>query len=170
MALETRLAQVTKSKEEMSHDVELFYSPVTPAQADALTPNFRCTRFFAPLGMPSPDMFSLSNPAFHQELSRMFADVPVAHWKVHLRYHLVDDASPYLSDAFVNEHFEFHSKTLLGHKELAPRWKRVLDSGIEEGVGEAMGRLYVEAAFPASSKARMQELDGNLSAALEARI
>jgi len=170
MALETRLARVSKSAEEMSRDVALYYSPVSPAQADALTPNFRWTRFFAALGMPSPEVFSLSNPDFHQEVSRMFADVPVAQWKTYLRYHLLDDASPYLSDAFVNEHFEFHSKTLLGQKELAPRWKRVLDGGIEEGVGEAMGRLYVDAAFPASSKARMQELVGNLSAALKVRI
>ncbi len=42
----------------------------------------------------------------------MLADVPVAQWQSCLRFHLLDDASPYLSDAFVSERFDFYSKTL----------------------------------------------------------
>ena len=76
----------------------------------------------------------------------MLDDVPVAQWQSYLRYHLVDDASPYLSDAFATEHFEFHDKTLQGQKEQRPRWKRVLGA-INDGAGEAMGQLYVESPF-----------------------
>src|SRR5690606_25658697 len=46
---------------------------------------------------------------------------------------------------------------------------RVL-SFIEESAGEAMGQRYVEVAFPASSKAKMEELVGNLRVALKARL
>src|SRR3546814_8505063 len=53
--------------------------------------------------------------------------------------------------------------------DLRARWKRVL--GMVEGeAGEAMGELYVKTAFPASSKASMEQLVGNLRTALKARI
>jgi len=99
----------------------------------------------------------------------MIARVPVGDWQSYLRFHLVDSASPYLSTAFVDEYFDFYGKTLQGQKEQKPRWKRVLAS-IEDGAGEAMGQLYVDAAFPASSKARMEQLVDNLRQALKARI
>jgi len=169
MAFETRLARASKSRENLSRDVSLYYNPTTPAAADELTPNFPWTAFFVAQGIAAPEKFSLAIPAFHQEVSRMLADVPVAQWQSYLRYHLVDDASPYLSDAFVTEHYEFHDKTLAGQKEQRPRWKRVLRA-INGGAGEAMGQLYVDVAFPASSKARMEELVGNLSEALKVRI
>ena len=139
------------------------------AAADKLTPNFSWSAFFEAQGIAAPEKFSLAIPAFHQEVSKMLASVPVAQWQSYLRYHLVDDASPYLSDAFATEHFEFHDKTLAGQKEQRPRWKRVLGT-IDSGAGEAMGQLYVDVAFPASSKVRMEELVGNLREALKVRI
>jgi putative endopeptidase len=169
LAFETRLARASKSSEDLSRDISLYYNPTTAAAADKLTPNFPWTAFFAAQGIPVPAKFSLAMPAFHQEVSRMLADVPVAQWQSYLRYHLVDDASPYLSDAFAAEHYEFHDKAVTGQKEQRPRWKRVIGA-INDGAGEAMGRLYVDVAFPPSSKARMQELVGNLREALRLRI
>ena len=169
MAFETRLARASKSSEELSRDIELYYNPTTPAAADALTPNFPWTEFFRSQGIEVPAKFSLAIPAFHQEVSKMLADVPVDQWKAYLRYHLVDDASPDLSDAFANQHFEFHAKTLAGQKEQKPRWKRVLGT-IDNNAGEAMGQLYVAVAFPPSSKERMEALVENLRQALKGRI
>ncbi|MET0282363.1 MAG: M13-type metalloendopeptidase [Steroidobacteraceae bacterium] len=169
MAFETRLARVSKSQEEMSRDVELYYNPVTLVQADKLAPNFPWTKFFESQGVAVPEKFSLAMPAFHQEVSRMLTAVPVKQWQQYLRFQLVDTASPYLSDAFSNESFEFYSKTLNGQQEQRPRWKRVLGV-IEDSAGEAMGQLYVKAAFPPESRERMEKLVGNLTDALKARI
>ena len=41
---------------------------------------------------------------------------------------------------------------------------------INDEAGEAMGQLYVEVAFPASSKVRMETLVGNLGQALKLRL
>src|SRR5690606_9516348 len=46
VAFEMRLAKVSKSSEEMSRDVSLYYNPVTMEEADKLTPNFPWTKFF----------------------------------------------------------------------------------------------------------------------------
>ncbi|RPE81302.1 endothelin-converting enzyme [Vulcaniibacterium tengchongense] len=169
VAFETRLAKVSKSSEELSRDVSLYYNPVSPAEADKLTPNFPWTKFFESQGVATPQMFSLAIPAFHQEVSRMLAEVPAPTWQAYLRFHTVDQASPYLADAFVQEHFDFYSKTLRGQKELKERGKRVLDT-IENEAGEAMGQLYVKVAFSPEAKARMQTLVKNLSEALKTRI
>src|SRR6185503_6816919 len=169
MAFETRLAKVSHSQEELSRDISLYYNPVSPADADKLTPAFSWTTFFDSQKVVKPAMFSLGMPAFHQEVNKMLADVPVAQWQSYLRFHLVDGASPYLSDDFVNESFDFYSHKLSGQEKIKDRWKRVL-AQIEDGAGEAMGRIYMQVAFPPESRDRMQQLVDNLREALKVRI
>jgi putative endopeptidase len=169
MAFETRLAKVSKSSEELSRDVSLFYNPVTVADADKMTPNFEWTRFFEAQGIAAPKMFSMAIPAFHQEFDKMLGDVPVQTWRAYLRFQSVDAAAPFLSDAFALENFNFYNKTLRGQKEMQPRWKRALNA-INGNAGEALGQLYVRENFPPESKARMEQLVANLSAALKVRL
>ena len=169
MAFETRLAKVSKSREDMSRDVSLYYNPVSLADADKLAPNFPWTKFFESQGVAAPQMFSLAIPAFHQEVSKALGDTDASVWRSYLRFHTVDGASPYLSDAFAQENFNFYAKTLRGQKEMKPRWKRVLAT-VNEQAGEALGQMYVQVAFPAESKAKMEALVANLGTALKARI
>ena len=169
LAFETRLAKVSKSSEEFSRNVGLYYNPVSPADADKLSPNFPFTKLFESQGVKVPAMFSLSVPAYHAEVSTMLADVPAAQWKSYLRFHLLDGAAPYLSNDFVQANFEFYGKTLGGQKELRERGKRVLGT-IDGQVGEALGQMYVKVAFPAESKAKMETLIKNLGDALKLRI
>ncbi len=169
MAFETRLAGASLSREELSRDVSKWYNPVDLAAADQVSPNFPWSRFFESQGVAAPTMFSLAMPDFHAEVSRMLADVPVGTWQAYLRFHTVDNAAPYLSDALAQENFNFYGKTLRGQEEMQPRWKRVLNT-INGTMGEALGQIYVQHAFPPESKAKMQELVANLSAALKNRI
>nr|WP_220466582.1 M13-type metalloendopeptidase [Stenotrophomonas tumulicola] len=166
---ETRLAKASKSSVELSRDVSLYYHPVTLADADKLTPNFSWTEFFKSQGVAAPEKFSLAIPAFHEEVSKALADTDPAVWRAYLRFHTVDSASPYLSDAFADENYAFYGKTLNGQKEQKPRWKRVLGT-IENGAGEAFGQLYVKVAFSPESKAKMETLVKNLADSLKERI
>jgi putative endopeptidase len=169
MAFETRLAKPSKSSEELSRDVSLFYNPVTIADADKMTPNFSWTRFFEAQGIEAPKMFSMAIPAFHAEFDKMLTEVPASTWKAYLRFQTVDNAAPFLSDALAQENFNFYNKTMRGQKEMQPRWKRALNA-VNGNAGEALGQLYVAKNFPPESKARMQELVANLSAALKVRL
>ena len=121
VALETRLAKVSKSSEQMSRDAELAYNPITPAEADKLTPNFPRTKFFESQGVAVPKTFSLAIPAFHQEVSKALGDTDPSVWRAYLRFHNVDSASPYLSDGFAQESFAFYGKELNGQAEMKPR-------------------------------------------------
>lgn len=169
VAFETRLAKVSKTSTQMSRDASLAYNPISPADADKLTPNWSWTEFFKSQGVATPEMFSLAIPAFHQEVSKMIADTDPAIWRAYLRFHTVDRASPYLSQPFVDESFAFYNKTMRGQKEIKPRWKRVLAT-INSQAGETLGQMYVKVAFPGDSKAKMETLVTNLRTALKARI
>lgn len=166
---ETRLASVSRSREELSRDVSLWYHPVTLEEADALSPNFPWSTFFSSQGLAAPARFSLSMPEFHAEAGRMMTEVPIAHWQSYLRFHTLDDAAPYLSDEFAQEHFRFYRQVLRGQREMESREKRVL-STINQQAGEALGQLYVEVAFSPEAKARMQALVQQLGAALKMRL
>jgi putative endopeptidase len=169
MAFETRLAKVSKSSEQMQRDVSIFYNPVSMADADKMTPHFPWTRFFESQGVAPQKMFSLAMPEFHKEVDKMLADTPVDQWKSYLRFHTVDEASPFLSKAFVQENFDFYNAKLKGQKEMKARWKRVLRT-LNGQAGEALGQMYVKVAFPAESKARMEKLVQNLRDSLKVRI
>lgn len=168
LRLETRLAQASTARVEL-RDPAKRYVPTALADADALTPNFSWTAFFDAIGVARPEMFSLAMPDFFRELDLMLAEVPVDEWRSYLRYHELDSAAPFLGKAFAHEDFAFYSQALRGQAEQAPRWKRLLDT-LNSSVGEALGQLYVDVAFPPESKAKMQVLVENLSASLKARI
>ncbi|MBJ7575170.1 M13-type metalloendopeptidase [Luteimonas sp. MC1828] len=169
VAFEKRLAGVSKSRVELSRDAELRYNPVSLADAEKLAPAFGWAKFFEAQGVAAPAMFSLAIPAFHAEVGTMLADVPVATWQSYLRFHAVDDASPYLGDDFVQANYDFYAKTLRGQQEMQERGKRVLDA-LNGVAGETLGQMYVKVAFPAESKAQMEALVKNLSDALKVRI
>ncbi|MFH1599536.1 MAG: M13 family metallopeptidase [Pseudomonadota bacterium] len=168
LAFETRLAQASLGRLEL-RDPANRYNPVSLADADASTPNFSWTQFFTALDVEAPQTFSLPMPGFFKEVDAMLADVPLETWKTWLRFRTIDDASPYLSNAFAERNFEFYGKTLRGQKEMQERWKRVLGA-LNGSMGEGFGQLYVEQAFPPESKAKMEELVGNLMASLKTRL
>ena len=175
VAFETRLAKASKSSEELSRDVSLYYNPVTPAEADKLTPNFPWTKFFQSQGLQAPEKFSLAMPAFHEEVSKMLGDVPVDTWKAYLRFHTVDGASPYLSEAVRRRELRFLRQDACAARRNRRRAGSACSARSKNEAGEAFGQMYVKVAFPAESKARMEALvqnlrDGAQGAHREARL
>ena len=86
-----------------------------------------------------------------------------------MQWSVINSSTGYLSSAVEAEHFDFFGKTMRGKKENFPLWKRAT-SQVESVMGEALGRIYCERFFPASSKTRMEELVKNLQVALAERI
>jgi putative endopeptidase len=168
LALETLDATASLSPIE-ARDPKNQYHYVSVADADKATPHFSWTRFLAAQGVKDAPGFSLSHPEWFTAFDKMLTDVPLDQWKAYLRFHLLDEAAPYLSKAFVEENFDFNQHKLRGQKEMEARWKRVLNA-VNGQMGQAMGQLYVAQNFPPESKQRAQELVQNLRVALKARI
>ncbi len=168
LALETRLAQASLTNVEL-RDPANFYNIQTVAAADEATPHYSWSRYFERLGLADLETFSYAQPKFFAEMNRLLEELPLAAWGSYLRWHVVNDAAPYLSDAFVEQDFAFYGQTLQGTQELKPRWKRAVDR-VSGSMGEALGQVYVETAFPPATKARADEMIENLRTAVGMRI
>jgi len=168
LSMETRLANASLTNVEL-RDPAGWYNPLTVAGADQQTPSFSWSKYFADLKLPDVKSFSYVHPKFFAEMNLMLQEMPIENWKSYLRWHLINRSAPFLSSPFVNENFQFYSATLMGTKELRPRWKRVVRV-IDAFLGEAMGQLYVERAFPPQSKTRALEMVNNLLASLKDRL
>ncbi|MGB6639230.1 MAG: M13 family metallopeptidase, partial [Thermoanaerobaculia bacterium] len=168
LALETRLAEASLTNVELRNP-ENYYNIETIEAADAATPNFSWARYLQALGLEELETFSFAHPKFFAEMNTALEDLPLATWKNYLRWNLASGFAPYLSSEFVEEDFAFNQATLQGTEEMKPRWKRVLNV-INGNMGEALGQLYVEKAFPPQAKASALEMIGNLQAAVKERI
>ena len=168
LAFETRLAKASLSRVEL-RDPKNRYHFMSVAEANKVTPHLDWSVFFKAVGVPAGNGFSLSQPKFFAEFDAMLADVPAAQWRDYLAFHAIDDASNYLSKPFQDENFAFYGQTLNGQPEQRVRWKRVLEA-VNDGMGEALGQLYVKDYFPPEAKARAQQLVDNVRNALKARI
>jgi predicted metalloendopeptidase len=168
LALETRLAKASMTRVEQ-RDPNAIYHAMTPSQLKAAAPGFSVDPYLKALGVSTPDRFVARQPLFLAELGRMMQELPADQWRVYLRWTLLRNAAPALPKAFEQEAFAFYGTKLQGTTAQHPRWKRVMFAA-DRGLGEALGKLYVQRAFPASSKAKVLEMVENLRAALKARI
>jgi len=168
LKLETRLAKASLTNVEL-RDPANYYHIETLKSADEATPNFSWSRYFERLGLGGMESFSYAQPEFFAEMNALLAEADLDTWKAYLRWNLINNFSPYLSEAFVDQDFEFYGKTLRGTEELQPRWKRVV-ARTSSSLGEALGQVYVERAFPPQTKVRADKMIENLRSTVATRI
>lgn len=111
----------------------------------------------------------VGQPDFVETFGRLWAEESLDDWKQWLTWRVLSARSPMLHDALVDENFAFYGRTLTGAPANRDRWKRGV-SLVQELLGEAVGKLYVEQYFPPESKSRMQELVANLIEAYRRNI
>jgi endothelin-converting enzyme/putative endopeptidase len=133
-----------------------------------MTPSFDWDAYFTEARLPKADL-NVEQPKFMSELENHLAGTPLPGWKLYLKWHLMSEAAPWLSQPFVDETFAFNSRYLQGVQEQKPRWKRCVEN-TDRLLGEALGRKYVERYFPPAAKARAQEMVRNLLLAMKDTI
>jgi endothelin-converting enzyme len=159
MALETRLAQAHWTRVE-NRDAEKTYNKFDIAAANRLSPGFNWSEFFAGAESDARELV-IAQPSYVTALGKAVTELPLEDWKLYMKYKLIDEYAPYLSNAYADLHFELHQRTLKGVQENQPRWKRAVDT-IDMSVGDIAGRLYVAEHFTPEAKRRMDELVANL--------
>jgi putative endopeptidase len=145
MEMETALAKASLTRVDRRDPYKLFHKMDRKA-LDALTPAFDWGAYLGRLGLARLDTFNVTEPEFFKAFDRELGARSVGDIKTYLRWHVAKEASPYLSSAFVNENFEFFSRTLRGVPQLRPRWKRCV-ALVDAQLGEALGQEFVSRAF-----------------------
>lgn len=152
MRIETALAKgsldVTSRR-----DPKLLEHRTTLAELAAESPAFSFNEYFKEVHAPKFETLNVSVPAFQKALNDLFATEPLANLKHYLSWHYVSASAHLSPNAFVNQNFDFYSRTLTGTAQLRPRWKRCV-SATDDELGEALGRLFVERTHAEEGKAR----------------
>jgi putative endopeptidase len=168
MAFETEAAKLQWPIEKR-RDVDATYNPRTKAQLLAYAPGFAWQSFLDASEIGSRQDLILSELTAVKDLAGLFNRTPLPTLKSYLTFHYLSDHASYLPQRFDAARFDFYGRTLRGQPQQRERWKRAVDE-VNDSLGEQVGQLYVAKYFPADSKAKMQELVGNLRASLSERI
>lgn len=163
VALETRIAaahwDVVRSRDAvarynlLSREQLLALFPLAPAWLEGIR-----------AGGSRADEVVVWQPEFLEGVQGLLAGpsaADLADWRAWLALQVVRSRSSFLPDVFVQENFSFYGRRLAGTEQVRPRWKRGV-AMVNGGVGEDVGRLYVERHFPQGHREAMDELVGLL--------
>ena len=168
MNIETRIAKASFSAVEQ-RDPHANYHKMTMDELKKQIPGINWDDYFSALGLNNLKELSVSQVEPIKEVESIINNVPVQDQIAYMQWKLISAASPYLSDDFVAQNFEFYGKIFSGKKEDRPRWKRAV-STVDGVLGEAVGQMYVKKYFPPEAKERMVNLVKNLQTSFSERI
>ena len=167
ISVEKTLARAATSREELRNPMA-GYNPMSMEKLAKDYPNVDLRRYFAKSGIDNIETLIVGQPKSLAAVDVIMKTAPEQVLRDYLAAGYLSSAAPYLSDDYVNASFEL-TKTISGVQQMQPRWKRALNVP-NSMLGEALGQLYVEKYFPASSKEKMLTLVGNLQTALGQHI
>lgn len=167
IAIETRIAKVSYDQVKL-RDIDANYHKMSYNQLVNDFPGIDWGNVFLASGFPAFDAVDVGQPEPIHEVEKILADTPLDDLKTYAEAKIITGATSQLSDEFRKTAFAL-SQVMTGVKQDRPRWKRAV-SLVSGTLGEAIGKLYVDKYFPASSKERMLELVHNLQTALGQRI
>ena len=170
MSIETALARVSRSRTEL-RDVEANYNKMTLKDFVKNYPHVRLIQQMDVLGVPREyyEEMVVGQPDFMKGLEEVLANIIPSDYRAYLEWSVIQGSASYLTEDIEAANFDFFGKTLRGRQEDYPIWKRATNL-VEGQMGEALGKIYSERYFPASSKERMKTLVKNLQLSLEERI
>lgn len=167
LTLEGQLAKSMLTKEETRDPVKQ-YNKKSISELTTLTPSINWPTYFDALGVKE-DSIIVTEPAYMKEYEKVIGSYSFDDIKIYLKWAALRGAAPFLSHSFVKESFDFNSKYLRGVDQMRPRWKRVL--GVTDNfLGEAIGKLYVDQAFPPEAKKKAMDMVENIKLAFADHI
>ncbi len=168
MSIETALAKASLTRVEQRDPYKLFH-PMSRKELAALTPGFDWSAYLKALGVARVERINVTEPALYEEIGRQLRSASLDDIKTYLRWHVAHVAAPYLSSAFVNENFDFFSRTLRGVPELRARWKRCVALA-DAQLGEALGQEFVRRAFAPGIKEKALRMTRQIEQAMRRDI
>ncbi len=167
LALETDLAQASKSPEEL-RDIDGNYHKYSFKQLADTIPGINWQSLMDALQL-NHDSVVITQPKFFKEMSVQLAKTGLEIWKSYLKFHFINNTAIFLESKTAFSHYEFNDKTLNGQRVPLDRWNQV-SRVIDNLMGDPLGYTYVKKYFPPAAKLRIDTLVKNVEAAFEERI
>lgn len=165
LALETKLATGSLSREEMRDPARL-YHPTELIRFRSQLASLDVDDYLRTLGTPSFTSLNVATPAYFDALNNVLPQTDLASIKALLRWNLLHSTpGTALPAALDSEQFAFYGKTLRGQPEQQARWKRCVEA-VDDELGEALGRVYVAQQFSPADKARTTAILEDIEASM----
>lgn len=167
---ETALALISKSRTEL-RDPQANYNKMTLQEFTTNYPHIPLEEMAVAKGV-KPEFIQemiVGQPKFFEGLDKLLDAQTADDVKAYMEWDLITSAASLLSDDIREANFDFFGKAISGRQEDYPLWKRATNQ-VQAVMGEALGKMYCDRFFPASSKQQMEKLVKNLQVALGQRI
>lgn len=169
LAFETRLA-IPRLDKVARRDFRNFNNPRSMEQLQKMVPQIMWKEALQDLGVTKQvDTVLVMQPAYMDVLKQVLAEGDVETWKTVMRWSTLNNSAGMLTTEIEKANWDFYSKTLRGAKKQRPADERAL-STVNNTVGEALGKLYVDAKFPPEAKEKAELMIDNIIAAYKDRI
>lgn len=142
ISLETEIAKVSVDRATL-RDVHKNYNKMTVKEFTSRFDFIDWEIFFKETGICKSQELNAGQIPFFEGLTKVLKKTSLDDQKDYLAFKLLNAASNYLSDDFVNANFDFYGRALQGKEELQPRWKSSL-AVVNRSLAEAFGQMYVE--------------------------
>jgi putative endopeptidase len=165
---EAALAEPTLSPEE-SQDYSLLANATPLAELTEKYPLMDWPAYMAALGLEHVSELVLLEPRYMTKLDAIVRDTPLEVIKDFLTLQLLYSSAASLSEEMEATTFAYFGGALSGVSVQAPVEGRTFDQ-VNYFLGDAVGKLYVEAYFSPTAKARSEELVREIVEAFRARL
>jgi putative endopeptidase len=169
LAVETKLAEPQLDKTQ-SRNISNFNNPRTIAQLTEMTPAVDWNKFIKDMGVEQQlDTVYVVELKYMKELQNVLTTTPIEDLKTIMKWSTLNGLASNLTTELEKANWEFYSKTLRGTESQQPAEERAMDN-VTGRVGQAIGKLYVDAKFPPEAKAKAEKMIANVITAFKARI
>lgn len=168
LAIETAMASPRMDKVQRRNPL-LRYNKRSISDLETMMPEMDWQAYFSNIGVKDLDTVIVSEPKYISALTEILKTHPQEDWQHYLKWTALRDASSELTQEIDAASFDFYGKTLRGLEEQRAREERVVDV-CNRTIGEALGKLYVDAYFPEEAKAKAKEMVDYILVAFEERI
>ena len=165
---ERALAEPTLTREEQQ-DFSLMNNPMSLAELSELYPLMDWDAYMADLGLVEIEEVIVTERRYLEALDEIVQTTPLEVIKDFIKLEVMWSFADFLSEEIGATAFAFQGGVLGGIEEQRPLEERTLDQ-TSEMLGEAIGRLYVDAYFPPEAKAEITALTDALIVAFRARL
>jgi len=170
LALETEIAKNHWDRAQL-RDRDKTYNLTSFEDLKAQFPAYDWAAHFAAQGLPTPAEVNVTTPSAVGPIVEIIGKTPLNVWRDYLTFHTVDNHAPLLSTEIDQAAFAFNGTVLSGQRAQREQWKRgVALVGGGQGLGDAVGKVYVARHFQPEAKAAMDALVENLRKALRQNI
>ncbi|MEO5788905.1 MAG: M13 family metallopeptidase [Gelidibacter sp.] len=169
LEMETKLAEPRLDKVAM-RDARNYNNPTSFADLQKMTPAINWQKLVDDLKIDKKiETVNVMQPKYMASLQNFLKQTPIEDLKTLMVWNTLNDSASYLTTEMEKANWDFYDKTLNGVQKQRPAQERALAT-VDRSVGEAIGKVYVEAKFPPEAKAKAEEMIANVIQAFKNRI